>query len=213
MNIVESFFAAYETRFASNWSSTRAGDEAAYLMEQQRLLSPGLPHDHVEATLARSGFGPIGTSSYVAFLARHRCESIDCDGLIEFADSTSLEAWSKATTSMRGALPAAEYFAFGFDAATSARFCLQRRSPTVTPVVSVVDGEKVLSSVFSSFDALLAVLTEIFRAATPLYVGRGEQPSREQRVLINRLRDIDPEGFGAVGWPGWFERSAGGSGW
>ncbi len=211
MTLLDSFFAAYEARLAGNWSAGYAGGDAAYLIDQQRLLTPGLPRDRVGDTLAESGFGAAGITSYMGFLARYRCESLDCDGLVEFANSTSLEVWSKATTRMRGALPGAEYFAFGFDAATSARFCLQRRSVGTAPVVSIVDGGNVVSSVFSSFEALLAVMTEVLNV--PLYVARGEEPSREQRALVRRLRDIDPPGFGAVGWPDWFARSAGGSDW
>jgi hypothetical protein len=55
----------------------------------------------------------------------------------------------------------------------------------------------------------LMVLTELFLSDVVLFVERGQTPDIEQIRLVERLKSIDSEGFGAIGWPKWYKNALG----
>lgn len=216
MNVVDDFFRAYDERRKRNWGDELElmdGDERR-LYDSQAAVTPGLSEGVVSRLLARE-FVLSGTGSYRAFLEARSYRSLDCDGWVEFAPTASADDWTESVERMRGQCDPRRFFAVGYDAATSAVLCLERRSSSEQnePVVSIVDGDRVLSCAFSSFDACLGVLTELLRSETVLYVERGTEPDDSQRELVARMRLKDPTGFGAVGWPSWYRRAIGGTQW
>jgi|GEM_PF-2982214 len=214
MTKVNTFFQAYDSRFNDNWNLVEVLDTAAEaLREQQRVCTPGLERAKVVAFLESSGFPAANASTYVDFVAHGSCQSLDCDGFVEFFRTNSFEDWRSNVANASESLDGITLFPVGFDAGTGAVFCLERTHGSAQPRVSVIDQGRSVSGVFSSFDAMLQVLTRVLSSRTVLYVERGAEPDQAQRALVRELTNLDPDGFGAVGWPHWYQRMVGGENW
>jgi len=187
----------------------RLSEAEQRLRDLYRVTYPGLDEATIVAALDSSKFGARDTDTYRAFLRAASYKALDCCGLIEFCSTASSDRWIRDSLRFRGDLDTTRYFAVGFDPATSAVFCLHRLVLSGEPVVSIVDQGVVLESAFSSFAALLRVLTVLLNTDVVLYVERGAAISAEQRRLVAALCAADPDGFGRVGWPAWFRRAMG----
>lgn len=203
MHLTETFFEAYRRRVMAPGPV----DDEAYA-EFLRFKRPGLDRAAVMKALENWSFGSAGAESYVDFLSYASYERLECNGYMDFIETTSLEGWAAQIAMMRFGLDRKRELPFAYDSGTSATFFLDRRDVTSPPMVSIADGNKRIRGAFSSFDALLAVMSALVASETALYIFGDDQPSKEQRTLVARLKSLDPPGFGSIGWPMWFSRSA-----
>jgi hypothetical protein len=217
MTDVSDFFAVYDERRVRNWGTDVHLFDAAErrLYESQNATAPGLATHDVADVMNSEGFGVEGADTYLRFIAERAYDGLDCDGWIEFASTTSMEAWCGDTKRMRGHLDPARFLAFGYDPATGAVSCLDRGAnrKREAPSVSIVDEGRVVEDVFSDFEAVLRVLTLLLDSEVVLLIERGTEPDESQRQLVAELRAADPYGFGAIGWPTWYRRAIGGTKW
>jgi len=212
VTVEQDFFRAYGTRFRNNWDVAVVPDVAAeQLREQQRVSSPGLERTAVMAYMNSARFPAAAAGTYVEFLAYAACRTLDCDGFVEFFRTDSFDAWRTNVDRARAGLESTLLFPLGFCAGTGAVFCLEASEPE--PVVSIVDGFSILRRAFSSFGAMLSVLARLLSSRVVLYVEPGAEPDEDQRNLVRELIAADVSGFGAVGWPRWYQRLVGGTDW
>lgn len=214
MGVVDDFFDAHDARLGIGVQQDFSELEGPRTHGDIFLVKrSGLDDKSVASELERCGFGVRGSDLYREFLNAASYRALDCDGLVEFATTTSIESWSDDVRRFRGTLDPTQFFAFGFDPATSAVFCLHRVEPDSEPVISIVDQGQVIPRIFSSFSALLEVVTRVLRSDVVLFVERKTSPTAEQRTFVESLRAIDPAGFGRFGWPAWYRRAVGGDDW
>jgi hypothetical protein len=209
---VEAYFQANHRIWSRSWDSAigELGEEEESAREYERVQRPGFGAEEIAAFLNTTGFGTSDTAALQAFLGYGTYGRVSCDGFLEFFRTTSFETWTKKVEAFSFLLDTRRFLPFATDDYSRA-FCLERTGDGV--VVSIVDEGNTCSKVFSSFEALLDVMTTVLNADVVLSVPRGASPDALQRALVSRLREIDPSGFGAVGWPRWFQGKVGGTGW
>jgi hypothetical protein len=213
MSAVTEFFEAIEARFKRDWEITDPlelllWDPARDLFRDgERVYRPGLNGPDVLAHLETLPFGSAGTESYRELLEYGSCGRLGCADFV-LTDTPSFDAWTRAVRLGAELLDGATLLPIGSDENASL-ICLHRVGEG-PPVISLEDEGRLYVGLFSSFEAMLNVLAEMVRSDVILYVERGCRPTPEQRALAARLCAMDPSGFGAVGWPQYFESFAGG---
>jgi hypothetical protein len=203
---IEHFFEAYERRWARRWGpGPGRKDEPALdmLAKRYRLRRPVLR----AADIARLGWSwpPV----YQAFLCARSWQDLELEPWIHFPETDSKEelrpsiAPAFAPVKGKNLTP----FAVGYELGDVFGF---RNATDDSPVdlwsrsaIGSAPLDNVFASVFSSFHALLRVMTKIMSTDVVLYVPRKQSPSQELRDVVEELRAIDPDGFGRVGWPCW----------
>lgn len=209
---VEAYFQANHRIWSRSWDSSVGplGEEEESSREYERVQRPGFGAAEVVAFLHATGFGASDTAAFQAFLGYGTYGRVSCEGFLEFFRTTSFEVWTKRVEACSFLLDTRRFLPFATDD-YSRVFCLERSGDGV--VVSIVDEGNTCSKVFSSFEALLDAMTTVLNSDVVLSVPRGALPKEAQRALVNRLCEIDPTGFGAIGWPRWFRGEVGGTGW
>jgi hypothetical protein len=206
MEDIDHFFDAYERYWARRWGPGPGRTDDATLdelAERYRLRPPALR----TADVAKIGVSwpPV----YREFLCARSWQELELEPWIRFPPSDDREhlrrALAPAFAPVKGknltpfAVGHEIGDVFGFRGATDdAPVDLWTQSAVGSaPAGSVIEG------VFSSFGALLRVMTKIMSSGVSLYVPHKQTPKQEQRDLVDALVAIDKGGFGRVGWPSW----------
>ena len=178
--------------------------------DDQEIRPPVLSVEEAVSFIKDIGFGIHGMTTYIEFISSISFGHLNCDGWVEFASMSSADKYKKEITEMQSYIRDQNKFPFGIDAGTGAIFVFERYDDeTKSPKVSVIDEGRVISSVFSDFEAMLAILTALFSTDVVLDVERGSAPEPKQIELVETLRSLDPEGFGKIGWPRWYRMPIG----
>jgi hypothetical protein len=214
MSAVTEFFEAIEMEWRRSWGISDPRDALLLddpthrgLCEYDSVRRPGLHGPDVLAHLETLRFGSAGTESYRELLEYGSCGRLGYGDFV-LTNTRSFEEWTDSLSFGGAPVDDAVLLPVGIDENASL-ICLHRVGEG-PPVISLEDEGRLYVGLFSSFEAMLNVLAEMVRSDVILYVERGCRPTPEQRALAARLCAMDPSGFGAVGWPQYFESFAGG---
>ena len=221
MTVVSDFFDAYERDYhrqsggpALDPIERMLEEGAEKFWERKALLPPAIARAQLEAFLIATGFGVEGLDDYCELITTKSCVELELAGWVALWDSASEKGWMRRVRDASGPpLDAARFFPIGIDLPSDAGLlvCLDRGRGA--PVISIEDEGRIFERVFSDFGSLLKVATRILGSEVVLHVERGCEPDAAQRALVRELRSIDPDGFGAIGWPRWYQRYVGGTSW
>lgn len=205
---VDRFFRRYKEYVQEVWDLDEPeGDlcREGFGNEEYRIQAPGLSHEEIQLLSSSLPSQLKIPDDLNYFWSAYRYFELGIP-LVNF-HPTEEDSFRDTT------LPIFDFFSnegfatIGTDESGGVSFCVDLRNSSEAsedpPIVLLRPGARmgeidIAGPMFSSFEKLLSILTEIMSAFETLYWE--EDPAQEQVALIRRLKTIDPEGFGGVGW-------------
>jgi hypothetical protein len=198
-------------RFARNVPGPGAVAGAIEFAELFRLLPRELSSEQIEATIRGVSGLP---ESYLHFLCAWSFKRLELEPWIEFPPNSV--GGLKLLRRLQSQLPSAECIPFATELSNGGVFFFDcRRREGGEPSIGLwlsdyevepgrVEQNVTLCPLATSFAHLMLALTEVVNSPTVLWVPAGQTATPDQLDLVRRIRSVDPEGLGSVGWKLWW---------
>ncbi len=209
---VGEFFQQYQRAHSRRWPMPDS------LKTRQSLMPPVLADSDLDEFERRNGGNRL-PSLYREFLTTFGFVELELPWIMfPSADRAGLDVLEAARAQTPSCL-----LPFAMDPDQVAFFCFdfgptvgQADSGQISLYVSQLEDriekrmeeDVVIPRVFSSFSCLLGVMRLVLESPVVPWVRPGTSPSREQRALLQTLKNADPEGFGGASWDRWWKWNA-----